>query len=166
MSGYAIDTNVLIVGSILSPGATDAPVEVQRQVHEWLKAFAASQETVLLLDAHEAITGEYRRHLTEQHYGLQAYIEKCSRNQVRFYAIDFDGDGKAQLPAPLDSVVHDRDDRKFVAVALKNGRGARIVNAVDSDWFDWTPALAAEGLVIEQVAEAWCRAKYEARTRR
>ena len=43
----------------------------------------------------------------------------------------------------------DRDDHKFVAVALANQVMSRILNATDSDWWDYRVPLEANGIQIE-----------------
>jgi hypothetical protein len=43
----------------------------------------------------------------------------------------------------------DRNDQKFVAVAIGSGENPPILNAVDSDWRDHFVALTAAGVTIE-----------------
>jgi len=42
----------------------------------------------------------------------------------------------------------DRDDRKFVAVALASESSPEVLNAVDTDWWDHRHALAANGVNV------------------
>ncbi|HQU17982.1 MAG TPA: hypothetical protein PLA92_02910, partial [Fimbriimonadaceae bacterium] len=48
----------------------------------------------------------------------------------------------AEFPDDPELDGFDRDDRKFVAVAISDGRRPPILNAVDGDWRDFGPALA------------------------
>lgn len=43
----------------------------------------------------------------------------------------------------------DPSDRKFVAVALSSSQSASILNAVDSDWWNFREELAANRVLIE-----------------
>jgi len=45
----------------------------------------------------------------------------------------------------------DRSDQKFVAVALASGRDPPILNAVDSDWWTHSAALARIGVQVEHL---------------
>lgn len=64
------------------------------------------------------------------------------------------------------TIVHDLADRKMVAAALAAGgaaEGCEIVNACDTDWYEWESVLADAGLVVRQLIDAWCRARHESR---
>lgn len=60
-------------------------------------------------------------------------------------------DGVAEICDELRSVVHDDDDRKFVAVALTFSTPPPIVNATDSDWVGWKDALRKRGIEVIQL---------------
>lgn len=45
----------------------------------------------------------------------------------------------------------DRDDRKFVAVAIASGESPPILNASDTDWHDHRQALSRHGVAVEFV---------------
>lgn len=45
----------------------------------------------------------------------------------------------------------DADDQKFVAVSVANAPIAPILNAVDSDWWDYREELEAAGVIVEFV---------------
>ena len=47
----------------------------------------------------------------------------------------------------LMAEVHDRSDRKFIAVVLADALESSIVNATDSDWAPWTAVLASFGVL-------------------
>ena len=59
--------------------------------------------------------------------------------------------GIAEIGDELRSVVHDDDDRKFVAVALSFSTPPPIVNATDSDWEGWIDALRERGIEVLQL---------------
>lgn len=45
----------------------------------------------------------------------------------------------------------DRSDRKFVAVSRACGEPTSVVNALDTDWHVYAAALAANGIVVDQI---------------
>jgi hypothetical protein len=45
----------------------------------------------------------------------------------------------------------DVSDQKFVAVALASNEHPPILNAVDSDWWNYGPALARHDVVVENL---------------
>ncbi len=47
----------------------------------------------------------------------------------------------------------DRSDRKFVAVAIAHGGRPPILNAVDSDWADFSTELHRHGVRVTQLCE-------------
>jgi hypothetical protein len=46
----------------------------------------------------------------------------------------------------MSAFVVDLSDRKFVAVALASGSAPDLLNAVDSDWAEYYPALTRHGI--------------------
>ena len=42
----------------------------------------------------------------------------------------------------------DRDDRKFVAVARAGGGSPNVVNATDTDWWEYRAVLEEHGVVV------------------
>ena len=104
---------------------------------------------------------EYQRKISEQDYGWLVVKEKLDRNEIHWVGLEFDRDGHALLCDRLRDVVHDRADRKMVASALQaggRGGGCNLVNACDTDWYDWEEALQAAGIDVEQLLGEWCRA--------
>ena len=79
--------------------------------------------------------------------------EKLASDQYRFRAIDLDSDGNGILPMALMAEVHDRSDRKFIAVVLADALESSIVNATDSDWAPWTAVLASFGVLVLQLLD-------------
>ncbi len=55
----------------------------------------------------------------------------------------------AEFPNDPNLAGFDPSDRKFVAVALVYGDNPPILNAVDSDWWDYREPLTAAGVRIE-----------------
>lgn len=61
----------------------------------------------------------------------------------------------------------DADDRKFVAVACAHPEKPPILQAADSKWLDWAPALKTHGVAVTFLCQAdiirfgeWCAARH------
>lgn len=171
MADYVVDTNVLLVGSARleedGKAFLDHPVQddedAVQQVHDWLTRFHGSDDRIVL-DWGHAIFGEYMNKLDDQHFGFRVLMDKYQT--AKGVDIELDGDGHAILPHDVAAIVHDLADRKMVAAALAAGgaaEGCEIVNACDTDWYEWESVLADAGLVVRQLIDAWCRARYESR---
>jgi len=174
VADHIIDTNVLLVASAQHPGSpfkdTDVPVEQKEKVFKWLMEFRKDGQRKMVLDQSFKIWEEYHNKMTRgQDIGSLVVTEKLQLSLARFVDIPYDKDGHGCLPTKLEQVVHDLADRKLVAVALEDvaqGLQSRIVNASDGDWYDWEHALDEAGVVVEQVIDEWCRAKWEEKQKR
>lgn len=56
--------------------------------------------------------------------------------------------GFEEFPDDSDLSSFDRDDRKFVAVALASGTSPDIINATDTDWWTHRHALQQHGVSV------------------
>ena len=172
---HVIDTNVLIVASAAhgtSPFAEDAtPVdraELRSAVLAWLIQFEQSQRCIVL-DYKWEIVGEYRGdnrrdRLTEQDYGMQLVLQLWSTGRFCGFLLEYRADGSAHIGHPgLDLVITDIADRKMVAAVLAGGAssgGCSLVNACDTDWYDWQVEMEAADVYVEQLIHDWCFEKW------
>lgn len=174
---HLIDTNVLIVASAAdcgSPLSDDCtPVdegELRLKVLSWLQEFHGSDRKVIL-DFEWRIISEYkgenrRTPLTDQDYGLQVILHKHSTGQTEPVMLAWDENRNAVIPDhTLHGLIHDPADRKMVAAVLKAGgaaNGCNLINACDTDWYDWEEPLLRAGVEVEQlIGEEWCRPRWE-----
>jgi predicted nucleic acid-binding protein len=135
-----IDTNVLIVASLVPAGATGrshrTPAECER-VFEWVEKLRFDPAHIVL-DNGMKIFDEYHNKLTPQDFGLLVIYEKMMQC-CRFYEILHEvGTGDVPAIVPDEFALLDPSDRKFLAVALADmnaGHMSEIVNATDTD--DW-----------------------------
>ena len=68
---------------------------------------------------------------------------------VRRVAITPNADrGFEEFPDDPALASFDRDDRKFVAVACASGGSPSIVNATDTDWWEYREVLEEHGVAI------------------
>ncbi|AKT38977.1 hypothetical protein [Chondromyces crocatus] len=171
MADHVVDTNVLLCASMAdgaSPfdGADHVAVEEQLEVLAWLTAFHADPEKRLVIDEAFRIYDEYLHKLTVQDYGLLVIHEKLQTAEL--VPVAYDGDGHGIVPEALGSL--DPSDRKLAAAAIAStrmqGAPCTLVNATDTDWYDVEEPLEETGVVLEQLLDAWCRAKREEKLRR
>jgi hypothetical protein len=165
---YVVDTNVLIAASAVdanSPiarNATPTDPALRMKVWQWLSEFQQSN-TRLALDGRGGIENEYAKNLGFNDFGRQVVKHKWDTCAVDQVEVTYDANGHGILDEPLQTIVHDCDDRKMVAAALdaigRHGSCA-IAFAGDSDWHGWETALEKAGLVLEPLIEEWSRAKF------
>ncbi len=146
-----IDTNVLVVANNAAdhatPNCTCASIDA---------LLAIRDQEVVVVDESGLIIAEYRRHASpEGQPGVgdeflkylidnRGNEERCK--QVRI--VPLDGDSFAEFPDDPTLAQFDRDDRKFVAVALSCLPPAEVVNATDTDWRDYRHPLKRHGIKI------------------
>jgi hypothetical protein len=161
---YVIDTNVLLDASAVNnPRLHVSPDnrDLCEQAYAWLCRFATSDD-VLVMDNQGRLEEEYEHKLEYNDFGRQVVRQKWNRGQVLAVDVLYDDEGYAWLDEPLASAVHDHSDRKLVAAALealKQGP-CRIVNASDTDWYDWQDELGKNGIEVLQLLPEWSHDKW------
>lgn len=171
-----IDTNVLLVASAAhgtSPFPEDGtPVEkaeLRQRVLDWVSAFEQGAERIVL-DYGWEIVGEYQNKLTEQDYALQIVLHMKDTERVAWFQLERENDGRTRIACTaLDPAITDLADRKMVAAVLAGGcraGGCSLVNACDTDWYDWQVEMEAADVYVEQLIHAWCHAKWHSKQAR
>ena len=154
-----IDTNVLVAANDKSEQA--GPDCVLACVSALAKMKTGK---LVLVDSGMRIFDEYRRYacLSGQP-GLgdafckwlwynQANSRYCQQIEItpkENDPLDFD-----EFPNGPDLACFDRADRKFVAVALASGKQPTILNATDSDWWNFREPLESNRVKIEFLCPA------------
>jgi hypothetical protein len=171
---YVVDTNVLIAASSIDASsavardATPADPTLRKKVWAWLCDFQQS-ESHLILDGAGGIEGEYGHKLGFNDFGRQVVMHKWNTCAVDQVVVDYDSHGHGFLEEPLQTVIHDRDDRKMVAAALdaitRHGETA-IAFAGDTDWHGWETALLEAGLLLEPIIPEWSRPKFAEKSKK
>jgi len=166
---YVVDTNVLIAASAvdadsaIARNTTPSDPALRMKVWEWLDTF--QQDTSkLVLDGQGGIEQEYGKKLGFNDFGRQVVLQKWSTGAVDLVDVQYDANGDGILDEPLQTVVHDRADRKMVAAALdaKDQYGfCAIAFAGDTDWHGWENDLLDAGLELEPIIPEWSLAKYK-----
>lgn len=159
MSAVVIDTNVLVVANDKAeqagPDCVLACIAALEQ---------AMQRKLILVDSGMRILDEYRRQasLAGQPGLGDAFLKWLWSNQanphhcvqVEITPKEIDPEDFEEFPADPCLAGFDRADRKFVAVALASGKTPTILDATDSDWWNFRIPLQANGLQIEFLCPA------------
>lgn len=112
----------------------------------------------VFVDHDGLILEEYRRHLSPsgQPGPGDAFFKWLWDNQgnlrhckpVEITPLDGNGQSFAEFPDDPALAGFDRDDRKFVATALASGGHPPILNASDTDWWNYRVALSRHGVKV------------------
>jgi hypothetical protein len=146
-----VDTNVPLVAN---GKAEQADLACEVACIRKLRKIQSEHRT--LLDDKQLIIEEYRKRLS---YSGQPGVgdmffkwlhdNQANPQHCRIVPVTCHADlGFAEFPDDPRLVAFDKDDRKFVAVALASGTGPQVLNAVDKDWWDHRQALAENGVDV------------------
>jgi len=112
----------------------------------------------VLLDEQGLILDEYRRHLSPSGqpgpgdaffkwlWDNQGNLDQC--RQVSITPVKGGSRSFEEFPDDPDLAKFDREDRKFVAVAIASEEHPPILNASDTDWWDYRAVLGRHGVEI------------------
>ena len=114
------------------------------------------EEHRVLLDDKNLILIEYRRNLhpsgqpgTGDAFFKWLFDNQANLEQCRRVAVTLDPDREfEEFPDDPALTSFDRNDRKFVAVALASGTEPKVLNASDTDWWDYRGELHRHGIVV------------------
>lgn len=153
MKAVLVDTNVAVVanGRTTNAGAACTLKCIDRLER-------VKRKEVLLLDDQMLILTEYRRNLSPSGqpgpgdvfmkwvWDNQANTRHCRKISVRQRK---NSEYFLEYPQDKELSGFDRSDRKFVAVALASKLDPPILNAVDTDWWDYQEPLRKHGVKID-----------------
>ena len=154
---YVVDTNVILVANGQHRGVTQACV---RRCALWLDALMVSGRVAV--DEGFEIVREYQ-HKTHASSGqgqgdvflrwLLHELDNPARcDQVAL--LPHAERGFEAFPDDPALVAFDLADRKFVAVARTHPQAPVILQAADSKWLDWSPALLQHGVRVQFLCDA------------
>ncbi len=152
MSVAVVDTNVVLVANgqhadVSRTCVATCAVELQNIM----------QSGRLALDDQFRILGEYL-HKTQPKKGNRpgdAFVKWALQNRVNVMRVDsvtlqaHDTRGFESFPNDAELANFDDPDRKFVAVANAHPAKPPVLQAADSKWLDWAPALARHDVAVE-----------------
>lgn len=181
MEARLVDTNVMLAASAIhrdllsldDNGAEPPEPQLREIAYNALRAFEES-ERYLVLDEEQTIAEEYGRNMSyneamrDQEYGLQVVQEKIQRCQVNWVTIDVvEGNGEriAVLCPELEPLVHDREDRKWIAAGLAHHVlhevAAPIMYAAEFDWYHLESQTSILGIEFERLLpDSWYEEKF------
>lgn len=145
-----IDTNVLVVANRRHAPASDACIGA------CIDALVTAREDGVTIDDGQRVLDEYRQHASfaGQPGAGDAFFKWLWDHQAdgrcceRVAITDHAGRGFTEFPADPALQGFDASDRKFVAVALASARHPQVLNASDTDWWQFRAALEAHALEI------------------
>ncbi|NQT36797.1 MAG: hypothetical protein HQ581_04875 [Planctomycetes bacterium] len=151
MSAFVVDTNVAVVANGKSPQAGP------QCVLACIEALRTAIDEIVVLDDRRRILREYMGNLMAGQPGAgnmfmkwvfvnQAVPSRCEL--VPLTPRSTDPEDFSEFPDGEALSGFDRSDRKFVAVALASQNSPKILNAVDSDWWDFRVQLAEHGVRV------------------
>ena len=153
MKRWTVDTNVPVVANGRDDDERPISLPCRKAAILFLRRIRENGDRVVLDDA-GAIQAEYDRRLNASgspgagdgfyRYVLENWM-RCERVSLPRRA---DGEYADLLQMPIDAGF-DRDDRKFAALAKREG--IPVATAVDCDWVDAQAALAAGGICVHFV---------------
>ncbi len=182
MEARLVDTNVMLAASAmhdtlssLANHAMPREQELRKKTYIALRNFEES-EKFLVLDEEQTITEEYERNMSyneamrHQEYGLQVMqdkIQKCKINWVTIDVVEGNGERIAKLSPDLERLVHDREDRKWIAAGLAHvelyDTTAPILYAAEFDWYYLENHVSIIGIEFDRLLPDWW---YEAKLER
>ena len=157
-----VDTNVAVV----SNGETEqAGADCEENCVAVLRQ--SMEHDRFLLDESDLILEEYRKRLSPSGQpGIgDAFFRFIWENQAnerhcRKVAITRNAEREFdEFPDDPSLNGFDRDDRKFVAVAIAAGSAPKILNASDTDWRDYRQELRQHGVEVEFICPALMQAQ-------
>ena len=153
MDAVVVDTNVLAVANFQAEQAGPDCVLACIDALE-----TAKRQQIVVIDSRSRIFNEYFRHASRSGQpGLgDAFIKWLWNNQAdatHCEQVDLtpnhcDEDDFQEFPDDHDLDGFDRSDRKFVAVAIKSKYHPAVLNATDTDWFNFLTVLEWHGVFV------------------
>lgn len=166
MIDYVIDTNAWVFVDKDIDELDETGIACVEACYHWLRTFVESQSKLVIDASGEGKPGifwEYRRNVVR---GGQAerWLNALKQDwmaRIQDVVIAWDENNHAILPDALR--ISDRDDRKFVAVAMEYGKDhptPPIVYAADTDWRKEREKLEKGGIVLHELCPAYIDAHY------
>ena len=154
MTKFVIDTNVAVVAN-----GRDGQYDPQCRISciDQLQAIVSKARNRLVIDTEGEIVDEYRRYLRPSgqpgvgdHFYRFVLNYRGNTKRVLQVVLPKDANGDyVDFPQIAALKAFDPSDKKFVAAAVRTG--AHVVNAVDSGWNNYRPALKKAGVKIKQL---------------
>lgn len=167
MALVVVDTNVAVVAK----GRGTEPAERKLAAVRTLLGITANER--LVLDATGLIFREYAGYFdysgqpgTGDMFFRWVHDNRWSGERVLAVHITPSADDPqdfAEFPRDAALAGFDRDDRKFVAAARAAPEETRIVEATDTDWWEFQAALNKAGVMVDFICRDYIKEVFESR---
>lgn len=152
-AAVVVDTNVAVIAN---GNKTEQANEKCMSVCRGKLSQIQEGSLFLLLDDRGMILKEYEKHLSPSGQpGLgDVFFKWLWQNRYndeycrQISITPHDRREFEEFPDDPDLMCFDMDDRKFVAVALASGSDPRVLNASDTDWWDYYEQLRKHGVKV------------------
>lgn len=159
MAEYVVDTNVWVISDPIVADLTKDEIDCIDICRKWLGEFINGDDK-LVVDRSYKVIKEYRKRIRKggraEQWLNQLETKPRDRKLVEL-EIEFDAEGYAKVPTHCE--IPDKDDRKWVALALAHNPTPPIVNATDTDWTQAKAMLDAAGLSVMELCLAYIQKK-------
>jgi hypothetical protein len=158
MSAFVIDENVLIVAEKQAPDKDTNDACIQNCI----EALRKVRTEMLVLDSNDLIFAKYRKHFepirrngqgTEFLIWLmqnQFYPDRCERVKITPLEPSFvEVPLELRNPDPATNKIFDLDDHIWLAAAKASVNNPIILNATDTDWYEWRDQLKEHDFQLE-----------------
>lgn len=161
MSRLAVDTNVLAIANRIHGQASEECI-----YRCSLRLFEISKNHIVLVDKGHQIFDEYRRYASAR--GAPGPGDKFFKwlwdnraNEKRCIEVGLtprpsDPEDFEEFPDALRQLGFDRNDRKFIAVAVTGSRTPVVVIGIDRGYARYFAELLAEGVDVEFLCPDLC----------
>lgn len=127
---------------------------------------------IIVVDELGAVMKEYRKKLdgsgqpgVGDEFLKHVSDHLCVQTRVQITNLTFTSKGEyAAFPSDPELEKFDKDDRIFVALAIENIDGPRILNAVDSDYSEHQKALEKHGIFVQELCPSRLKKKRGAKS--
>lgn len=153
MSEVVVDTNVWVYADRITSISTETPAieaDCIEACYRWMQEFIQSEDR-LVVDRSYRIFLEYRNNVSRGGLAEQELnrLESLPFERLVYVDIELDADGNAIVP--LEVLIEDESDRKFIAVAIALEPYAPIYNATETDWSEEEQRISRYGLVVHEL---------------
>jgi len=154
MTAVVVDTNVAVVANGKARQA--GPACIMACIAALRKAL---RDEIIVLDRGRQILDEYRRHLSPSGqpgvgdaffkflWQNQANPDRCEL--VDLHPKERSAENFDEFPDDPESAGFDRQDRKFVAAARASKLDPTVLNATDTDWWEYREVLARHDVRVK-----------------
>jgi hypothetical protein len=149
MTAVVIDVNVLIVAN-----ARETEQATHDCVLDCVSALEAARENIVVLDSSGLIFGQYQRYNSfngqpglGDFFFRWLYLNQGDAAHCEIVTLTVEGNSFLEVPVALRRF--DPSDHVYIGVANASANNPTILNATDTDWYQWRDQLEQHGFQIK-----------------